>query len=115
MKTMSSFAAAVRATKISTATIVPEHAIRLFDFVIEKAERHAPEGETAEERNFRWYSAMAECVAENLLPEVEPMFIRYLKVLDRNADAELFIETPSYGGEARAQRDAYIACIASLS
>lgn len=115
MKTMSSFAAAVRATKISTATIVPEEAIRLFDFVIEKAERHVPEDETAEERNFRWYSAMAECVAEGLLPDVEPMFIRYLKVLDRNTDAELFVETPFYGGEPRAQRDAYIACTASLS
>lgn len=117
MKTAPSFAAAVRATKIETAAApTPAHAIKLFDFVIEKAERHAPEGyESPEQRYFRWYEGLCDVVASPLLPEVEPMFIRYLKVLEKNSDPDLGFESLyDYGGEPRAQRDAYIACIASL-
>ena len=117
MKTAQSFSAAVRATKINTvAAPTPEHAIKLFDFIIEKAERRAPEGyESPEQRYYRWYEGLCDCVAEVLLPEIEPMFIRYLKVLEKNNDPDLGFETLyDYGGEPRAQRDAYVACIASL-
>lgn len=117
MKIATSFAAAVRATKINTAAPpTPAHAIKLFDFVIEKAERHAPdEFETPEQKYFRWYTALCDCVAEKLLPEIEPMFIRYLKVLEKNNDPDLGFEALyDYGGEPRAQRDAYVACVASL-
>lgn len=117
MKVAASFTAAFRATKINTALApTPEHAIKLFDFVIEKAERKAPEFETPEQRYFRWYEGLCDCVAESLLPEVEPMFIRYIKLLDKNSDPDMGF-TPSYesyGGESRAQADAYAASIATF-
>lgn len=118
MKTANAFTAAVRATKIETAPVpTPEHAIKLFDFVIQKSERNAPDGyETPAEKYFRWYAELCDCVAESLLPEVEPMFIRYLKVLEKNNDPNLVgFESYNYGGEERAQHDAYIACTASLN
>jgi len=102
--------------------VVPEHAIKMFDRVIEETEVFA----TARHPNDIW--GRVEFWKEEILSRVSrPLrglvavqFHEYIAALMRNDDDETaddfgFSTHPPYGGEARAQRDAYLACTASLA
>jgi hypothetical protein len=108
-----------RIQKTPSFAIVPEHAIKLFDRVIEENEvealRKHPNNEW--ERIQFW----KDCVMDSVLPRLRGLvavqYHEYIASLMRGGDACVVDDTPprpSYGGEARAQRDAYLACCASL-
>jgi hypothetical protein len=102
--------------------IVPEHAQKLFDRVIEETEAVA----VAAHPDDVW--GRIEFWKEEILSRVSPVlrglvavqYHEYVAALMRGDDADGaadpfgFGSRPPYGGEARAQRDAYMACCASL-
>jgi hypothetical protein len=59
-----------------------------------------------------WKAEILNRVAAPLRGMVAVQYHEYVAALLRNEDAVPVI--PAYGGEARAQRDAYLACTASL-
>ena len=95
--------------------VVPEHAIALFDHVIEQTETEAvlahPDDQWA--RIDFWKTAILEKVASSQKGMIAGQFHEYFATLLRN-EGDSSSTVPSYGGEARAQYDAYMACCASL-
>ena len=102
-------------------TVVPEHAIKLFDHMIEEHEGEA----LAKFGDDLWarIAFIKERVLEAVVPRLRGMiagqFHEYVAALLRNDNVELdpygFDNVPAYGGEARAQYDAHMACCASLA
>lgn len=101
--------------------IVPSHAIALFDHIIEKNEGEALAkfGEDGWGRIEFFKELVLAATAKNLRGQIAVQFHEYIAALLRNESVEVdlygFDNVPSYGGEARAQRDAYLACTASLA
>jgi hypothetical protein len=104
-----------RVAKTPSFEVVPEHAIALFDKVMSETESEAqrlhPDDEWARIAYFK--GEVLKCVAPSLRGIVAVQFHEYVATLRRNDD--VVVDIPSYGGEARAQHDAYMACCASLS
>jgi hypothetical protein len=99
--------------------VVPRHAIALFDRVIEETEVEAlaahPDDVWA--RVDYWKVEILNRVAAPLRGLVAGQYHEYIAALLRGGDSGVVDDTPprpSYGGEARAQYDAYMACCASL-
>lgn len=103
--------------------VVPEHAIKLFDYVIEETEVDAFKASPDDVwgRVAFWKKEILSRVAPRLRGLVATQYHEYIATLRRNDDGGLFSSpfgfdnVPPYGGEARAQRDAYLACTASLA
>ena len=109
----------LRVARIPTFAVVPEHAIKLFDRVIEETEADAYR-EHPEDRWARvqfWKEEILSRVAPTLRGLVAVQFHEYIAALDRGNDSDPygFDNVPPYGGEPRAQHDAYMACCASLA
>jgi hypothetical protein len=102
--------------------VVPQHAISLFDRVIEETEVEATRlhPDNVWGRVEFWKGEILSRVAAPLRGLVAVQFHEYIAATMRGGDG-VEVETddygpvPSYGGEARAQHDAYMACCASLS
>lgn len=95
--------------------VVPEHAIRLFDRVIEETEVEAfKEHKGFWARVNFWKNEVLSRVTPALRGIVAVQFHEYIAALSRGDTPALDPAAPSYGGEARAQHDAYMACCASL-
>lgn len=111
----------LRVSRRPSFEVVPEHAIALFDKIIEENEGEA----LAKFGDDQWQriAYLKDLVLETVLPSLRGMiagqFHEYIAALLRNESVEVdlygFDNVPSYGGEARAQRDAYLACTASLA
>lgn len=103
-------------------SVVPDHAIKMFDRVIGETEAEALRlhSEDVWARVDFWKSEVLRRVAAPLRGLVAVQFHEYIAALmrgddsDGTADPYGFGSRPPYGGEARAQRDAYMACCASL-
>jgi hypothetical protein len=96
--------------------VVPEHAIKLFDKVIEETEVEAFAQHTGFwARVDFWKNEVLRRVTPSLRGLVAVQFHEYIAALARGDDPYGFETAPSYGGEARAQHDAYVACTASLA
>lgn len=100
--------------------VVPQHAIALFDKVMEETEVEAfqkHKGFWA--RVDFWKGEVLRRVSPTLRGLVAVQFHEYIAALARGGDAVPdpygFDNVPPYGGEARAQHDAYVACTASLA
>lgn len=104
--------------------IVPEHAIKLFDRVIEQREAEAlrlhPDDEWG--RIQYWKEEIMEVTLPRLRGVIAGYYHEYIAALMRNDVLDIETDDP-YGfntrpyneyAEAVAQRDAYIACTASL-
>lgn len=95
--------------------IVPDHARMLFDRVMAETEMEAlanwPKDEQVWDRVQFWKDEILSKVSPALRGLVAVQFHEYVAVTMRNDESPV---VPSYGGEARAQRDAYMACCASL-
>jgi len=104
--------------------IVPEHAIKLFDRVIEQREAEAvrlfPDDEWG--RIQFWKEEIMEVTLPKLRGVIAGYYHEYIAALMRNDVLDIETDDP-YGfngrpyneyAEAVAQRDAYIACTASL-
>jgi hypothetical protein len=96
--------------------VVPEHAVKLFDKVVEETEAEAlrlyPNDLWA--RIDFWKEAILDKTPPNHRGMIAVQVHEYFAALLRNEDEDLTVDIPSYGGEARAQHDAYMACCASL-
>jgi hypothetical protein len=100
--------------------VVPAHAIALFDRVMEETE---VEAFTAHKgfwaRVDFWKAEVLRRVTPSIRGLVAVQFHEYIAALARGGDGDCvsggFDNVPPYGGEARAQHDAYIACTASLA
>jgi hypothetical protein len=103
--------------------VVPEHAIKLFDRVIEQREAEAlrlfPDNEW--ERIQYWKEEIMELTLPKLRGVIAGYYHEYIAALMRNDVLE--VEADPYGfserqyneyAEVVAQRDAYLACTASL-
>jgi hypothetical protein len=106
-----------RVTKAPSFEIVPEHAIALFDKVISETEAEAMRlhPKSYWDRVEFWKREILDAVAAPLRGLVAVQVHEYFAALLRNEEEDLTVDIPSYGGEARAQHDAYMACCASLS
>lgn len=107
----------LRVSKTPSFEVVPQHAISLFDKVMSESEADAlrlhPNDEWARIAYFK--REILRCVAPSLRGMIAGQFHEYVATLRRNdSNDDGFDYVPSYGGEARAQRDAYLACCASL-
>lgn len=131
MSNISSFAVAEtkeailrRATKTPLFAVVPEHAIKMFDRIIEQTETEAlskhPKDKWA--RIQFWKDKIMSRVLPRLRGVVAGYYHEYVAALKRNDTPEVELDD-SYGfssrpyneyAEAIAQRDAYLACTASL-
>lgn len=103
-------------------TVVPEHAIKMFDHVIERDEADAFKAHPDDEwgRIAFWKERILEDTLPRLRGIVSVYYHEYIASLRRGdggteVDPYGFDDLPPYGGEARAQRDAYLACTASLA
>lgn len=102
--------------------VVPQHAITLFDRVIEETEAEATRLHPADVwgRVEFWKGEILSRIAAPLRGLVAVQFHEYIAATMRGdggvepVSDDGFGPVPSYGGEARAQRDAYLACTASL-
>lgn len=104
--------------------IVPEHAIKLFDRVIEQRETEAlrlfPDDEWG--RIQFWKEEIMELTLPKLRGVVAGYYHEYIAALLRNEVVDIETDDPfDFSGrpynaqaEAIAQRDAYLACTASL-
>lgn len=102
--------------------VVPEHVIKMFDHVIEQTSPDA----VAAHPDDKWgqIEFWKGEILSRVLPKVRGVVAGYYheyiaSLLRGDAGFELdpygFDDVPPYGGEARAQRDAYMACCASLA
>lgn len=112
----------LRAAKSPSFEVVPEHAIKMFDRVIEQTSAEAitthPDDKWGQVEF--WKEAILDRVLPRLRGIVAVYYHEYIASLMRGdntveADPYGFDDVPPYGGEARAQRDAYTACTASLA
>lgn len=107
----------LRITRRPNFAVVPEHAIKLFDRIMERDEAEAlrahPNDEWAQIEF--WKERILESVASNVRGVIAVYYHEYIAAIKRNDDPYGFNNLPPYGGEARAQRDAYLACTASLA
>lgn len=111
----------LRAANRPSFTVVPEHAIKMFDRVIEQtsAEAIATHPDDKWGQIEFWKEAILDRVLPRLRGIVAVYYHEYIASLmrgDGNVETDQygFDDIPPYGGEARAQRDAYMACTASL-
>lgn len=111
----------LRSARRPSFTVVPEHAIKMFDRVIEQTSAEA----VAAHPDDKWgqIEFWKEEILSRVLPKLRGIvtvyyheYIASLMRGDDNVDVDPygFDDVPPYGGEARAQRDAYMACSASL-
>lgn len=95
-------------------SVVPEHAIKLFDRVIEQNEaeglRQFPEDEWG--RIQYWKEEIMKLTLPKLRGVLAGYYHEYIAALMRNDICGLRPHNPN--AEAIAQRDAYLACTASL-
>lgn len=112
----------IRVAKRPIFAVVPEHAISLFDRVIEETEAEALRQHPNDVwgRVDFWKGEILKRVALPLRGLVAVQYHEYVAALMRGDEGDGaddpygFGRRPPYGGEARAQRDAYMACCASL-
>lgn len=100
--------------------VVPQHAIALFDRVMEETEVEAfKQHKGFWARVDFWKAEVLRRVTPSLRGLVAVQFHEYIAALARGdgdcVEPTGFENIPPYGGEARAQYDAYIACTASLA
>jgi hypothetical protein len=102
--------------------VVPEHVIKMFDHVIEQTSADAiiahPDDKWGQIEF--WKSEILSRVLPKLRGQVAGFFHEYIAATLRgddglNMDPYGFDAVPPYGGESRAQYDAYMACSASLA
>ncbi|NDC55320.1 MAG: hypothetical protein EBZ69_00540 [Alphaproteobacteria bacterium] len=112
----------LRVNRNPSFTVVPEHAIRMFDHVIEREEADAFKAYPDDQwgRIAFWKARILKDTLPHLRGIISVYYHEYIASLMRgDGDVEVdpygFDNPPSYGGEARAQRDAYLACTASLA
>lgn len=99
--------------------VVPQHAIALFDKVMEETEVEAFQNHKGFwGRIDFWKSEVLRRVTPTLRGLIAVQFHEYIAALARGGDMITdphgFDNVPNYGGEVRAQHDAYVACCASL-
>jgi hypothetical protein len=96
--------------------VVPAHAITLFDKVMAETEAEATRLHPKDKwgRIEFWKGEILSRIAPSLRGMVAGQFHEYIAALERNDEDSGLMPIPSYGGEARAQHDAYMACCASL-
>jgi hypothetical protein len=97
-----------------TFEVVPEHAMLMFDRIIEETETEAllAHPDDVWGRVEFWKEVILDKIPPGNRGQIAGQFHEYVAALLRNEDEVPNI--PYYGGEARAQRDAYLACTASL-
>jgi hypothetical protein len=111
----------LRVSRRPSFEIVPAHAIALFDHIIERDESEAVTecGDDSWARIYFFKERVLAATASDLRGQIAGQFHEYIAALMRNDGVEVdpygFDNVPNYGGEARAQRDAYLACTASLA
>lgn len=113
-----------RALRTPVFAVVPEHAIKLFDRIIEQTETEAltlhPDNQW--ERIQFWKNKILTRVLPSLRGVVAGYYHEYVAALLRNDTLETELDDPyafsdrAYNPHAEtiAQRDAYLACTASL-
>jgi hypothetical protein len=100
--------------------IVPEHAIALFDKVMSETESEAYVKYPSDywSRVDFWKRVILNRVSPTLRGLVAVQYHEYIAALRRGDGDGIsggFDSVPPYGGEARAQRDAYMACCAGIA
>jgi hypothetical protein len=111
----------LRSAHTPTFAVVPEHAIKMFDRVIEETSAEAIKehpGDKWGQIEF-WKKEILSRVLPKLRGIVTVYYHEYIAAIQRGdggleMDPYGFDDMPPYGGEARAQHDAYMACSASL-
>ena len=112
----------LRSARKPSFAVVPEHAIKMFDRVIEQTSAAA----IAAHPDDKWgqIEFWKEEILSRVLPKLRGIvavyyheYIASLMRGDGNVEVDPygFDDVPPYGGEARAQHDAYMACTASLA
>jgi hypothetical protein len=100
----------LRSARKPSFVVVPEHAIKMFDRVIEQTSAEA----IAAHPDDRWGQiAFWKAIVTVYYHEYIASLLRGDGGLE--TDPYGFDDVPSYGGESRAQHDAYMACSASLA
>jgi hypothetical protein len=112
----------LRSARKPSFVVVPEHAIKMFDRVIEQtsAEAIAAHPDDRWGQIAFWKAEILSRVLPKLRGIVTVYYHEYIASLLRGdggleTDPYGFDDVPSYGGESRAQHDAYMACSASLA
>ena len=127
MSTVNEPKAAVRA-RIADRTVnvevLPEHAFRMIETVIAANEAEAlrlypgDEEDAVFSRVNFWKTQLVESVAPQYRGRLAAMYHEYIAATMANEAPEVdlwgFDAVPDYGGESRAQADAYAACTAAL-
>lgn len=111
-----------RIARATTACVVPVSAIALIERVMENRAAEAAQKfpDSYWERVAFFKAAVLDAVKPQHRGVFADRFHEYVAACRRGEDAVAdrdefgFADRPAYGGEARAQRDAYFACTASL-